>query len=121
MFSDNGGFEENLGPLACLVITTMKEHWEGILNWFDSHISNGILEGFNSLILSAKARARGYRINRILITIAYLIAGNLDYGLPTSNSEEPKIFLYKGLIDCGHEAAKPITTESKVWKYFYTV
>jgi len=62
---------------------TIKEHWEGILNWFDSHISTGILEGFNSLIQAAKARARGYRTNRNLITMAYLIAGNLDYGLPT--------------------------------------
>jgi transposase len=62
---------------------TIKEHWEGILNWFDSHISTGILEGFNSLIQAAKARARGYRTNRNLITMAYLIAGNLNYGLPT--------------------------------------
>jgi len=62
---------------------TIKEHWEGILNWFDSHISTGILEGFNTLIQVAKARARGYRTNRNLITMVYLIAGNLDYGLPT--------------------------------------
>jgi transposase len=62
---------------------TIKDHWEGILNWFDSHISTGVLEGFNSLIQAAKARARGYRTNRNLITMAYLIAGNLDYGLPT--------------------------------------
>ena len=62
---------------------TIKEHWEGILNWFDSQISTGILEGFNSLIQAAKARARGYRTNRNLITMAYLIAGKLDYGLPT--------------------------------------
>ncbi|MDY6867539.1 MAG: hypothetical protein SVT56_06485 [Chloroflexota bacterium] len=39
--------------------------------------------GFNSLIQAAKARARGYRTNRNLITMAYLIAGNLNYGLPT--------------------------------------
>jgi transposase len=62
---------------------TIKKHWEGIINWLDSHISTGILEGFNSLIQAAKARARGYRTNRNLITMAYLIAGNLDYGLPT--------------------------------------
>jgi transposase len=62
---------------------TIKNHWEGILNWLDSHISTGILEGFNSLIQAAKARARGYRTNRNLITMAYLIAGNLNCDLPT--------------------------------------
>ena len=62
---------------------TIKRHWDGVLNWFDSLISTGLLEGFNSLIQAAKARARGYRTNRNLITMAYLIAGQLKYNLPT--------------------------------------
>ena len=33
-------------------------HWDGFLHWFDSHITNGILEGFN-LLQSAKSKARG--------------------------------------------------------------
>jgi len=48
---------------------TIKRHWDGVLNWFKSGINNGILEGFNSLIQAAKARARGYRTNEYLITI----------------------------------------------------
>ncbi len=40
---------------------TIKRHWHGVLRWFQSGISNGILEGINSLIQAAKARARGYR------------------------------------------------------------
>ncbi len=62
---------------------TIKRHWEGVLNWFDSVITIGLLEGFNSLIQAAKARARGYRTNRNLITMAYLIAGQLKFNLPT--------------------------------------
>ena len=62
---------------------TIKRHWQGVLNWFDSKITTGILEGFNSLIQAAKARARGYRTNRNLIIMAYLIAGKLNYDLPT--------------------------------------
>jgi hypothetical protein len=54
-----------------------------VLNWFDSLITIGLLEGFNSLIQAAKARARGYRTNRNLITMAYLIAGQLKFNLPT--------------------------------------
>ncbi|MEX2284847.1 MAG: transposase [Gemmatimonadota bacterium] len=57
---------------------TVRNHWAGVLNWFQSRISNGILEGINSLIQAAKAKARGYRSNRNLIAMAYLIAGKLD-------------------------------------------
>ncbi|MQL53415.1 hypothetical protein GFC01_14340 [Desulfofundulus thermobenzoicus] len=41
-----------------------------------------ILEGINSPIQAAKARARGYRNSRTHITIAYIISSRLDYGLP---------------------------------------
>jgi len=62
---------------------TIKRHWDGILRWFHSRINNGILEGINSLIQAAKAKARGYRTTRNLITIIYLIGGKLDFQLPT--------------------------------------
>jgi transposase len=62
---------------------TIKRHWDGILRWFDSKIANGILEGINSLVQAAKAKARGYRSSRNLKAIIYLIAGKLDVRLPT--------------------------------------
>lgn len=62
---------------------TIKRHWDGVLNWFDSLVTIGLLEGYNSLIQAAKARARGYRSNRNLITMGYLIAGKLKFNLPT--------------------------------------
>ena len=58
-------------------------HWDGVLRWFESRITNGILKGFNSLIQSAKAKDRGYRTHKNFINIAYLILGKLDLGLPT--------------------------------------
>ena len=62
---------------------TIKRHWHGILRWFDSKIANGILEGINSLVQAAKAKARGYRSTRNLKAIIYLIAGKLELNLPT--------------------------------------
>ncbi len=62
---------------------TIKRHWEGILRWFSTRISNGILEGINSLIQAAKAKARGYRSTRNLITMIYIIAGKFEFKLPT--------------------------------------
>src|SRR5271170_674503 len=38
---------------------TVKHHWHGILRWFDSRIANGLIEGINSLVQAAKAKARG--------------------------------------------------------------
>ncbi len=62
---------------------TVKRHWNGILRWFTSGVSNGILEGMNSLVQSAKSRARGYRSTRNLITMIYILGAKLQYGLPT--------------------------------------
>jgi len=58
---------------------TVKDHWAGILSHFDSELTSGFLEGINSLIQAAKARARGYRNPRNMISMAYLIAGKLKF------------------------------------------
>jgi transposase len=65
------------------VANTVKNHWNGILSWFNSRLSNGFLEATNGLIQAAKRRARGYRTTKNLINMAYLIAGKLDFRLPT--------------------------------------
>jgi transposase len=61
---------------------TIKRHWDGILRWFDSRIANGLIEGINSLVQAAKAKARGYRSMRNLKAMVYLLAGKLDLELP---------------------------------------
>lgn len=66
-------------PAMIEAAKTIRRHFEGVLRWFTSKISNGILEGINSLIQAAKAKARGYRSTRNLITMAYLIAGRLQF------------------------------------------
>jgi len=61
------------------IAKTVKDHWDGILSHFDSELTTGYLEGINSLIQAAKARARGYRNPRNMISMAYLIAGKLKF------------------------------------------
>lgn len=58
---------------------TIKEHWEGIVNWFDSGINNGILEGLNSLIQSTKSKARGYSTFKNYKAMIYMVTGGLDF------------------------------------------
>jgi transposase len=69
---------------------TIKNHKEGVLRWFKSGLTNGILEGINSLVQAAKAKARGYRTSRNLIAMAYLIAAKLQFNLPTLWAPAPR-------------------------------
>ena len=71
-----------LEPIKDAARTVMR-HRDGILRWFDSRLANGLIEGINSLVQAAKAKARGYRTLRNLKAITYLIAGKLDLRLPT--------------------------------------
>lgn len=71
-----------LSPIA-EAARTIKRHWDGVLHWFDSKIANGLIEGINSLVQAAKAKARGYRSTRNLKAVIYMIAGKLDLRLPT--------------------------------------
>lgn len=65
------------------VARTMEKHREGILAWFASRISNGLIEGINATVQAAKARAHGYRNSETLQAMTYLVAGKLDLKLPT--------------------------------------
>ncbi len=58
---------------------TLRQHFDGLLEHFRSGLSNGFVEAMNGLIQAAKARARGYRTDRNLITICYLICGKLTH------------------------------------------
>lgn len=72
-----GAIRSRLTPIKDFAYT-VGEHWEGVLRWHTSRISNGLLKGINSLIQASKRRARGYRTTANLIAMTYLIAGKLD-------------------------------------------
>jgi len=63
--------------------TSIKRHWNGILRWFTSGISNGILEGLNSLVQFTISKVRSYRSTRNLIPMIYLVGVKLQFALPT--------------------------------------
>jgi hypothetical protein len=62
------------GPRA----RTLRSHLDGVLRWFDSRLTNALLEGFSSLVQSAKAAARGYRNPFYMSLVIYLRLGKLD-------------------------------------------
>jgi transposase len=71
-----GAKRSRLEPIKDFV-RLVEAHWDGIVAWQQSRLSNGLLEGTNSLIQAAKRRARGYRSKTKMITIIYLTAGKL--------------------------------------------
>jgi len=81
-----GAKRSRLQPIKEFV-TLVENHWNGIIAWHANHLSNGLLEGINSLIQAAKSRARGYRSKDKMITIVYLTAAKLQ--LPTLTNPTP--------------------------------
>lgn len=65
-------------PEMVRVGRTIRQHFEGILRWFTSRLTNARMEAINGLVQAAKARARGYRTTKNLAAMIYLIAGKLD-------------------------------------------
>jgi transposase len=61
---------------------TIKAHWSDIINYAETKITNGVLEGPNSIVQSAKSSARGFRTTKNLILIIYLRLGKLQFNLP---------------------------------------
>jgi len=52
------------------------------LSKLGSRITNGILEGINSIVQLIKRNARGYRNTQYFINTIYLKLGKLDLELP---------------------------------------
>ena len=61
---------------------TVKRHGDGVMRWFEKKISNGLLEGMNSLIQAAKTRSRGFCNVKNFLTVIYLIGAKLEFQLP---------------------------------------
>ena len=64
------------------VVRTIKSSLEWHYKYIESKINNGILEGLNSKIQLAKARARGYRNINNFINMIYFICGKLKFDYP---------------------------------------
>lgn len=63
------------------VAKMIKTHYNGIIQWFSSKLNNGLLEGINSVFQAAKRKARGYRSDKNIIAMVYLLHGKLDFAL----------------------------------------
>ena len=65
---------------------TIREHWEGILNYYHHWTTSAAIESLHSKLQLARSRARGFRNFGYFRAIAYWIAGGLE---PASNLPDP--------------------------------
>jgi len=65
---------------------TLKDHWEGIVAYFDNYTTSAMIEAINGRLQLARKRAYGYRSFRNFRAIALWIAGDLS---PASNLPNP--------------------------------
>ena len=61
---------------------TLINHKKRIINYFRNRLTNAICEGINSMIQTAKRKARGYRTFDGYATMIYIVAGKLDIDDP---------------------------------------
>ena len=74
--------QSEMGTSMKRLAKTIKARSSRILNYFPDRMTNGLMEGINSLIQAAKAKARGYRNTRYFKTVIYLTAGKLNFEMP---------------------------------------
>ncbi len=73
----NWAIRSQLEPMIKLA-QSFKKHKNGILKWFKTKMTNGLLEGINSLVQAAKRKARGYRTPENFIAMIYATVNKLD-------------------------------------------
>jgi transposase len=61
---------------------TVKVHWQSIVHFFESRISNGVLEGINNAIQLAKHRARGFRNIDNSVNMIYFLCCWMKFDYP---------------------------------------
>lgn len=61
---------------------SIQEHWDGIVAFLETRVTNGVIEAINGLLQLAKRAARGFRSFRNFRLMALLKAGRLQLALP---------------------------------------
>lgn len=69
-------------PEMIKVAKSIKAHWDGIVAYLETRLTNAGAEAVNGIIQTAKRKARGFRSFEYFQTIIYLIGSKLKFDLP---------------------------------------
>jgi transposase len=70
-------------PEMVKVARSIKEHWNGLVAYLETRLTNGPMEAINGIIQTAKRKARGFRNFEYFKTAIYLIGSKLKFDLPS--------------------------------------
>ena len=61
---------------------TIREHWDGVVAYLKTRVTNGAAEALNGIIQTVKRKARGFRTVEYFTAMIYLVASHLKFDLP---------------------------------------
>ncbi|MCA1838183.1 MAG: ISL3 family transposase [Actinobacteria bacterium] len=64
------------------VAKSIKEHWDGIVAYLKTRLTNGAAEALNGIIQTAKRKSRGFRNFVYFRAVIYLVGSKLKFDLP---------------------------------------
>ena len=76
-------------PEMIKVAKSVKAHWEGIVAYVETRLTNAAAEALNGIIQTAKRKARGFRSFEYFRTIIYLVGSKLKFDLPIPVPNHP--------------------------------
>ena len=64
------------------VARTIRTHWDGVVAYLQTRVTNGAAEALNGIIQTVKRKSRGFRTVEYFTTMIYLVASHLHFDLP---------------------------------------
>ena len=61
---------------------TIRNHWDGVVAYLRTRVTNGAAEALNGIIQTVKRKARGFRSVEYFSAMIYLVASHLKFDLP---------------------------------------
>jgi len=69
-------------PEMRAVVKTIRKHWDGVVAYLKTRLTNGAAEALNGIIQTVKRKSRGFRTFRYFRIMIYLVASRLRFDLP---------------------------------------
>lgn len=76
-------------PEMIKVAKSIKNHWDGIVAYLETRLTNGPAEAINGIIQTVKRKCRGFRNFEYFRTMIYLVASKLKFDLPSPVPVDP--------------------------------
>lgn len=76
-------------PEMIAVAKSIKRHWDGVVAYLETRLTNGPAEAINGIIQTVKRKCRGFRNFEYFRTMIYLVASKLKFDLPRPIPNHP--------------------------------